>query len=198
MIPHRLIRTVPQQVDSEAERLWQIACDLHPDWEHVTWRDPIKPEAFPITSPYWAECETGAQLADLVRAEDLLHNGGWYIDSDVWCLKPFSNLCALPAVVAWEDFLHIPNAVMGFPPGHPALVEVLDQAIAKRKSGTWIAGVGVTTQVFRKRNDVTVLPPGAFYPVHWKTAHKGLVDWSHEASVNPWAWCIHKYKASWH
>lgn len=198
MIPRRLVRTVPQQVDSEQERLWHIACRLHPEWEHVTWRDPVDPDAFPLTSPYWPECESGAQLADLIRVEDLLHRGGWYIDSDVEMLQPFDTLCNLDGVAAWEDHLHIPNAVLGFRPGHPALQQVIDLAIAKRGQGTWQAGVGVTTQVFRGRTDMTLLPPGAFYPVHWKTAHKGLVDWSYQAQVNPWAYCIHKYKASWH
>lgn len=197
MIPKRLVRTVPEQTTQEAERLWRIACTLHPEWEHVTWRDPINPDAFPITSPYWADCETGAQLADLIRVEDLLHNGGWYIDSDVWMLKPLDDLCGLNGVAAWEDHLHIPNAVLGFPPGHLALRHVLDLAIARRHRGTWLAGVGVTTEVFREAG-ITLLPPGAFYPVDWKTAHKGLVDWSHTAKVNPWAYGIHLYKASWH
>ena len=197
MIPRRLVRTVPETVDPEQERLWHLACRLHPEWEHVTWRDPINPDAFPITSPYWQDCETGAQLADLVRIEDLLHNGGFYIDSDVEMLKPFDTLCNLRGVAGWEDYLYVPNAVMGFTPGHEALREVLDLAIAKRFSGTWIAGVGVTTQVFR-RADMTLLPPGSFYPVHWREAHKGLVNWSEAARMNPWAFCLHRYKASWH
>jgi mannosyltransferase OCH1-like enzyme len=197
VIPRRLVRTVPETVDSEQERLWRVACRLHPEWEHKTWRDPIDPAAFPISSPYWKDCETGAQLADLIRIEDLLHNGGFYIDSDVEMLKPFDSLCNLRGVAGWEDHLYIPNAVLGFTPGHEALREVLDLAIAKRFSGTWIAGVGVTTQVFRSA-DMTLLPPGSFYPVHWKDAHKGLVNWSQAAAMNPWAFCLHRYKASWH
>ena len=198
MIPRRLVRTVPEKVDSEQERLWRVACTLHPDWEHVTWRDPVNPDAFPLTSPYWDECESGAQLADLIRAEDLLHRGGIYIDSDVEMLKPFDTLCGLEGFAGWEDYLYIPNAVMGFRPGHPALTEVVALAIAKRHTGTWHAGVGVTTQVFRSRTDMTLLPPGSFYPVHWKDAHKGLVNWSDAARENPWAFCLHRYKASWH
>ena len=192
------MRTVPQKVDQDAEYLWDVAKRLHPDWEHITWRDPIDPAGFPITSPYWNDCQTGAQLADLVRAEDLYHRGGVYIDADVWCLRPFDSLCRLDGFAAWEDVLHIPNAVLGFTPGHQALQHVLDMAIAKRFSGTWAAGVGVTTQVFRSRDDMTLLPPGSFYPVHWRTAHTGMVNWDDEARTNPWAFCIHKYKASWH
>jgi mannosyltransferase OCH1-like enzyme len=171
---------------------------MHPDWEHVTWRDPVDPCQFPLTSPYWSECETGAQLADLIRAEDLLHRGGVYIDSDVEMLRPFDSLCSLDGFAGWEDEFHIPNAVLGFRPGHPALQHVVAQAIEKRKCGTWIAGVGVTTSVFRGRVDMTLLPPGSFYPVHWRDAHKGLVNWEDAARANPWAFCLHRYKASWH
>ena len=198
MIPRRLVRTVPAHTHPHMEVLWDEACRLHPDWEHVTWRDPVDASSFPFTSPYWADCESGAQLADLIRAEDLLHNGGWYIDSDVQMLRPLDSLCALQGVAAWEDNLHIPNAVLGFAPGHPALQRVIDLAIRRRFQGTWKAGVGVTTEVFRTRDDMTLLPPGAFYPVHWREAHRGFVNWSKVAADNPWAFCIHKYAASWH
>ena len=198
MIPHRLVRTVPANTNRETERLWDIACNLHPDWEHVTWRDPVDRDAFPITSPFWDDCQTGAQLADLIRAEDLLHRGGWYIDSDVWMLQPFDSLCALNGVAAWEDHLHIPNAVLGFTPGHRALQKVLTLGVERRHQGTWIAGVGVTTEVFKGRDDMVLLPPGAFYPVPWQQAHRGLVDWHEVAKRSPWAYCIHQYKASWH
>lgn len=198
MIPHRLIRTVPERSSDEAEQLWQVATALHPTWEHVTLRDPVDRRLFPITSPFWDDVETGAQLADLIRAEELWQRGGWYIDSDVWCLKPFDDLCALEGVAAWEDHLHIPNAVLGFRAGHPALAHVLELAIARRRQGTWVAGVGVTTEVFRDAAGVVLLPPGSFYPVHWKTAHRGLVDWAESARANPWAFAVHKYRASWH
>ena len=198
MIPRRLVRTVPAVTTAETERLWAVATELHPDWEHVTWRDPVDRSAFPLTSPYWDECESGAQLADLIRAEDLLHHGGWYIDSDIWMLRPLDSLCALDGVAAWEDHLYIPNAVLGFRPGHDALRHVVDLAIARRMRGTWLAGVGVTTEVFRNRTDMTLLPPGAFYPVHWRDAHRRMVDWNEEAKMAPFAFAIHKYAASWH
>lgn len=198
MIPKRLVRTVPAAVDPNAEELWQVATTLHPDWQHVTWRDPVDTTMFPITSPYWSDCETGAQLADLIRAEDLYHRGGWYIDSDMWMLKPLDDLCPLGAVAAWEDTKYVPNAVLGFTPNHPALQRVLELAVERRFCGTWNAGVGVTTQVFTSRSDVVLLPPQLFYPVHWREAHRGGVSWIAAAKANPWCYGIHKYAASWH
>ena len=198
MIPKRLVRTVPRETTPHCEILWDQACTMHPDWEHVTWRDPVDRNAFPITSPFWDDCETGAQLADLIRAEDLLHRGGWYIDSDVQMLKPLDSLCGLNGVAGYEDHLFIPNAVLGFTPGHPALQKVVKLAVERRFQGTWKAGVAVTTEVFKSAENMTLLPPGSFYPVHWKKAHRGFVNWAEEAQKNPWAFCLHKYAASWH
>lgn len=199
MIPRRLIRTVPARTDDATESLWSAACALHPGWDHVTLRDPVERSSFPITSPFWDDAETGAQLADLIRAEELWHRGGWYIDSDVLCVKPFDALCALEGVVAWEDADHIPNAVMGFRPGHPALRRVLDLAVERRGWGTWDAGVGVTTEVFSElRADVVVLPPQVFYPVHWRVAHSQAQDWDAVVARSPWVWAVHQYAASWH
>lgn len=197
MIPKRLVRTVPTVTSDDTEHLWDTATALHPGWEHVTHRDPIPTHLFPLTSPFWGDCESGAQLADLVRVEDLWHRGGWYIDSDVWMLRPLDELCVLPAVVAWEDHLHIPNAVLGFPAQHPALARVIELAIDRRHRGTWPAGVGVTSEVFRDRDDVVCLPPQSFYPVRWQDAHRRMVNWSEAAAMNPWSYGIHKFAGSW-
>ena len=197
MIPRRLVRTVPAITDEHTEALWDIACGLHPDWEHVTLRDPVDREQFPLGSPDWDTCETGAQLADLIRAEELLHRGGVYLDSDVLVLRRFDALCGLDGFAAWEDEQHIPNAVLGFAPGHPALAEVLALAVARHSRGTWAAGVGVCTEVFTGRDDMALLPPGSFYPVPWQRAHRGNVNWAQVAADNPWAYAIHQYAGSW-
>lgn len=198
MIPHRLIRTVPADTTAAAERLWHTATELHPRWQHVTLRDPVDRSQFPITSPFWDDTETGAQLADLIRAEELWARGGWYIDSDVLVVKPFDSLCGLDGVAAWEDDRHIPNAIMGFRAGHPALRRVLELAIERRGRGTWEAGVGVTTEVFGEdRDDMVVLPPAVFYPVHWRHCHAQAIDWDAVAERNPWCYAVHQYAHSW-
>src|SRR6476659_4298396 len=113
MIPKRLVRTVPEHTTDEVEAWWEQAKGLHPGWAFDTWRDPIDPRFFPLTSPYWDGCESGAQLADLVRLEDLLLRGGCYIDSDVECYRPFDPLLSVRGFAAWDCPDYIPNAVMG-------------------------------------------------------------------------------------
>ena len=197
MIPKRLIRTVPAVTPTHVEQWWQQACDMHSDWEHVTLRDPIDRTQFPITSPYWDTCESGAQLADLVRAEELFWRGGVYIDSDYECLAPFTALLGLSGFAAWEDNERIPNAVMGFEPAHPALQEVLQLAIQRHNQGTWHAGVGVTTEVFKGRTDMLVLPPPAFYPIHWRVKRRPDRNNAALQSMHPWAFGVHHWAHSW-
>ncbi len=194
-IPRRLIRTVPADTTREAEVNWALACSLHRGWEHVTLRDPVSPARFPLTSHLWVTCESGAQLADLIRLEELYHRGGVYIDSDVVCYRPFDPLLGTEGFAGWDNVEHIPNAILGFRPGHPALKACIDLAIERHDQGTWAAGVGVTTEVFRGRNDMVLLPPGSFYPVFWR--HKDHTDWPSVPIDNPWAYCAHQAAHSW-
>jgi hypothetical protein len=137
-------------------------------------------------------------LADLIRVEDLFWRGGIYIDSDMVVWRPFTPFLGVDGFAAWEDRDHIPNAVLGFAPGHPALTKVIELAIQRHSQGTWEAGVGVTTEVFRGRDDMLLLPPGSFYAVHWRDAHSNPVDVDAVHAGNPWAYGLHMYAASWH
>lgn len=194
-IPKRLVRTVPQSTSVEAEYYWDQACRLHPDWEHVTWRDPIDRQWFPLTSQYWDSCESGAQLSDLIRAEDLFARGGVYIDSDVECYRPFDSLLGLDGFAAYEDPDHICTAVIGFRSGHPALGELIQGGIERHTQGGWLASIGVASEYWPKRNDLTLLPPGSFYPYHYR--HKNWVNLQEVRQDNPWAYCAHHWAFSW-
>lgn len=196
MIPKRLVRVVPQQTSIQVEEWWEGATALHPDWEHLTLREPHEPQDFPITSPYWSDCESGAQLADLVRAEYLYGRGGVYIDSDVEVWRRFDSLLPLGAFAGYEDRRRVCNAVMGFVAGHGALREFLNLAVERRKQGTKKAGVATFSEVVTRAGvDVVLLPPGAFYPIHWsQEMPKDSVVVRNE---NPWAYTLHHWAKSW-
>jgi len=197
VIPPRLIRTVPTETSTQVEVWWQQARDLHPGWDTETWREPVDPADFPLTGHLFATCESGAQKADLIRAERLFWVGGVYLDADVVCLRSFNPLLGVRGFAAFEDADFVPNAVMGFEAGHPAMRRVIELAIQRHDQGTWAAGVGVTTEVFRNDPTVLLLPPNSFYPVDWRTAHKMPIDVAKVAAANPWSYAIHLYHGSW-
>jgi mannosyltransferase OCH1-like enzyme len=204
MIPPRLVRTVPKETTNQVEQYWAAACRMHPDWDHVTWRDPINPASFPMTSPHWHRCESGAQFAGLVRLEALWRWGGIYLDSDVECFRPLDSLLTVPIFACYEDPTIVPDAVLGATAGHPAIGECLRLAIERINSsethwmtgrGSWSTGPGVTTTVLKSRRDVLLLPPGSFFPYHYSA--KATVDMDTVRAENPWAFAAHHWHHSW-
>jgi Glycosyltransferase sugar-binding region containing DXD motif len=201
MIPARLVRTVPEVTTDEQEHLWELACSWHPEWEHVTLRDPLPISDFPYTNATWPLCESGAQKADLIRIEDLYLRGGVYIDSDVEVYRPFTPLLGAHGFAAWEDKYHIPNAVMGFSQFSSVAMRVLMKMIQLIPCDTWSSGVGVTTEVFKRHSDVMLLlPPGSFYPYHYSVKDRmrwGTKQKEYQQALNPWAFCCHHWAHSW-
>jgi hypothetical protein len=197
-IPKILHRTVPERTTPEVERWWDRFGQLHPDWALMTHRDPLIPADWPLTSAKWPVVNSGAQFADLIRLEALLRWGGVYVDSDVEPLQRLDPLLPLMAFAAWEDHRTVPNAVMGAVPNHPAIRECLELALERIPGDTWPAGPGVTTEVLVGRSDVLLLPPGSFYPVHYRDPDR---DRKMRDAVtrkeNPWAFGIHHYAHSW-
>lgn len=197
-IPKILHRVVPAATDDDVEAWWKAFGRLHPDWELMTHRDPLNPAEWPETAHKWADCSTGAQLADLIRLEALLRWGGIYVDSDCEPWRPLDPLVPLSAFAAWEDERTVPNAVMGAVPSHPAIRACLDLALERIPGDVWPAGPGVTTQVLPGRDDVVLFPPGSFYAVHYRDPERDrLMDDPATKKRNPWAFLLHRYAGSW-
>lgn len=192
-IPRRLLRTVPAHVNADVKRWEQELIALHPGWEVCTFDEPLDPADFPITGPLWPRCANGAQKAGLIRLESLVTCGGVYVDSDVQPVRSFEPLLHLPAFAAWEDEHCIPDAVLGAEAHHPAFEVMLGEAMQGVLAGedAWTTGPGVTTRNLPGRDDVLVLPPGAFYPYHY------LQKRTPDANDGPWVFARHHWHGSW-
>lgn len=194
-IPRILHRTVPVVTSDETERFWYNAKPLLPGWTFYDWREPLDPADFPETSDLWPKCTSGAQKAGLIRLEVLHRWGGVYIDSDVELYRSLEPLLALEGFAAWEDVRCCPDAVLGFRAGHPALKIMLEKArsAVMGKQGAWKSGPGVTTSTLPGREDVLLLPPGTFYPYHYKEKHRREEDHASQ----PWTFGAHHWAHSW-
>jgi mannosyltransferase OCH1-like enzyme len=192
-IPTTLHRVVPADTPQQAEDWWSEWGRLHPGWRLLTWRDPIDPNDFPISSPHWP-AEPGARLADLVRLEALLTHGGIYVDMDMQPFRPLDPLLDLQAFAAWEDTRTVPNAILGARPGHPAIRECLALCIQRQRGNVWDAGPGVTTQVLQNRADVLLLPPHMFYAVHYNDPQRDTLMYGKPSA---WEYARHHYWMSW-
>lgn len=194
VIPRLIFRSVPEETSEQVERFWAGIGALHVGWKLITYRDPIDPAQFPISSPHWDRCTSGAQRAGLIRLEGLLNHGGIWLDSDVELYRTLDSLLYLSAFAGWEDAKVVPDAVLGAVPGHPAIARCLELAIEVLDQGPWASGPGVTTATLPGRSDVLLLPPGSFYTIHYTERHK-LGDAQNLAG--PWSFGQHYWEGSW-
>lgn len=196
-IPPRLVRTVPRETTQQVEDYWNGACAFHPQWEHVTLRDPLDPEDYPNTAPVWDRCTSGAQFAGLVRLEAIWARGGIYVDSDLEILRPLDPLLAPPFWATWEDEQTIPDFVFGAEAKHPitgALMQAAVEAV-RHGEGAWGSGPGVFTTLLIGRSDALLLAPGSFAPIHYTA--KMDADWTGLRARFPYAYGAHHWHHSW-
>lgn len=193
-IPRILHRVVPATTSPEVEGYWKRFQALNPGWEYLTHRDPLKASEWPLSSPGWGSCTSGAQLAGLVRLEALYRWGGVYVDSDCEPYRSLEPLLGARAFAAWEDERTVPDAVIGAEPEHPVILACLKLALERVTKGAWESGPGVTTELLPGRSDVLLLPPGSFYPYHW--ANKNLRRDPHWKRL-PWVFMAHHWAGSW-
>ena len=178
------------------EEWWTEAQVLHAGWVCRTYREPIDPADWPLTGDLFDRCQNGAQKAGLIRLEALYRDGGIYLDSDVKVFRSLDPLRMCDGFAGWEDETTVPDAVLGFRAGHPAVEAMLAKARACIEGGgdAWHSGPGVTTETLPNRPDVLVLPPGALYPFHYLEKHRGGEV---NAKPPPWAFVAHQWHGSW-
>jgi inositol phosphorylceramide mannosyltransferase catalytic subunit len=156
----------PLPAQQEAwRRTWR---DHHPGWKLKIWGDDDLARSF--TRPEVHErLRHPAERSDILRFEVLRLEGGVYVDTDFECLRPIDELLA-----GVEFFLadlkpgRTNNAVIGSVPGYPLIDEVLAGMRPtsiygedpKRGTGPHL----VDALVAGRRREITVFPPGIFYP----------------------------------
>ncbi|OEL35438.1 hypothetical protein BAE44_0003545 [Dichanthelium oligosanthes] len=136
-------------------------------WLGAVQRGGVSPGSVPL----------GQNLSNLLRLALLYRYGGVYIDADIVVLRPFSGLRNAIGAQAVDEatggWRRLNNAVMVFDRAHPLLREFIAEFAAAFDGNKWgHNGPYLVSRVaarLRQRPgfDVTVLPPRAFYPVHW-------------------------------
>lgn len=211
-IPRRLITTMPSRAPIETAERWERAMEHNSDWEHVRLdcdrqrpTDHLDESDFPLMSHLWSSVRSGAQLADIVRVEELFLRGGVYIDADLEVLGSLDYLAGdrLPWVPE-EDNSETPdisNFALGFPPRHPAVGMLMEIMMERLPGPTWWSGPGALRVAMRGRSDVAFLAPHLLCPVNWKDVPRlsEIHDWSPSAlrEAFPHSLGVHLYEGSW-
>lgn len=114
-----------------------------------------------------------AHRADVVRLRALHEHGGVYLDSDVWCLKPFADLDAPGFWMGRQgDSYGLCNATMGGKRRAPFVKRWLASYATFRSTGRdkfWDEhSVRVPLQLANENpNELTIYPPGYFFAPLW-------------------------------
>lgn len=110
------------RIPKQANDYWEKFRALHPDWNFVTWSDPIRAEDFEL-GRLFSSCKHPAQLADLMRIEIVHRHGGIYVDIDVEPIRSFDPLRDY-------DFFVVGCELFGGTPSHAATRALMDQLLS--------------------------------------------------------------------
>ena len=118
--------------------------------------------------------ESPSAFSNIFRYKLLLEQGGWWVDTDVFCLSETLPQCKF----AWaeEDPGQVNGAILKFPKADPACRKLLAGAIDKAKHLTAWGQLGpdLLTETLKNKNTVRVDHFGnqeQFYPIHWLQPH---------------------------
>jgi mannosyltransferase OCH1-like enzyme len=186
VIPKILHRCVPEVVPDRYAEFWDRFCAMHPDWQHVTWQDPLNPDDWELGFLF-DRCTAGAQLAGLVRLEVVWRFGGVYVDMDLEPLKPFDPLLEHKCFFGTEGGGILTDAVFGAEKSHLGIRQCIDRF----RDGFWhpnpsVTGPRHTTVVLGGRPDVTVLPQEAFFPYLWTEPERANEEFPNSYAVHRW------------
>ncbi|HDZ19932.1 hypothetical protein LCGC14_0095110 [marine sediment metagenome] len=176
----------------------------HRTWEFRLWTERDLPE-MPRLGPYFHAAEAYAVKADMVRLEAVFACGGVYVDTDVECLQPIDDLlagCRCFAACEYDAATYglsgpsgIGNDIFGAAPGHPAILDVIQQVPNVFNLANPLAhGPGLFRHVMHARPDVRIFEKDIFHPLLPHQARSG--DRVAGAQF-PGAYAVHWFNLSW-
>lgn len=110
-------------------------------------------------------------FANQFRWKLLFDRGGWWVDTDIVCLRP--DLPETDLFFAWEDEQRINCAVMRFPARHIVTARCLTYAERLGPRLSWWGQTGpraLTTNLIAASLQGRATPPSLVYPVHYREA----------------------------
>ncbi len=176
-------------------KVWQRTwLDMNPGWELKFWTS--KPP-MPLLGDLYDCTDIPAVKADLARLEIIYQFGGVWIDTDMECLKPVSELfagCSCFGCIEYDPELYglpgpsgVNNCMFGAEPGHRAIEALIRATDASESRLEPLGGPRVFRDVMHRRTDVRLFEQGIFMPfVPGQTG-----------DIPETAYAIHHFEGSW-
>ena len=97
-------------------------------------------EHYPRFLPLYDGCERPVEKADLLRYMLVHYYGGFYADMDTSCVRSLEplrhNMCVIGPEHPFEKSQYL-QWFFGAAPGHPLMLEVLEEALRRHQGGEW-------------------------------------------------------------
>jgi mannosyltransferase OCH1-like enzyme len=173
-------------------QMMQTWKEHHPTWEVKLWT-----EAPPLVNQdLWDNAEKISPKApeqfrsDVARYEILYQHGGIWADADFVCQRPFDAL-ARGIFAGQETRQWLNNALIGSPPGHEMLLELIARLPTNVERSNPSAGNTVKSgpQFFTpiaRRHKITEYPQRYFYPYRYNQLERGAEAFPDSYSVHHW------------
>jgi hypothetical protein len=136
-----------------------------------------------------------AAFSDLFRYKLLLDEGGWWVDADVFCLKPFDF--AAPYVFGAEE-KPVASGIIKMPRGC-SLAEMCYESARRVDPGTitWNELVNILERSVRDLDLMSfVLPKETFSPIVWRDVPDHVRGIKHFVP-SPRSYAVHLYNEMW-
>jgi hypothetical protein len=205
---------------------WDLSKLINSEWTHLTHNyDNI--DEFPITKDFWDLSPSYSFKSDMIRLEALYNLGGFYIDTDIFMIKPFDDLINTNSVIVANERDGDPavfgSAVIASPPKNLNILNTIYKFLEYAKndaknpkkgpfSHRWDAFLPrmITDLALSSDDDsVTKKPKECFYPVPWwdgddaksPKIYKDESAFSYidrvSSFITPETYCVHGWAGTW-
>ncbi len=162
------------EMPHEQERFGNTFAEHHPGWSMKLWTEEDLAD-IGIDATEREQCDTCADLWNLVRYEVLHRHGGIYVDTDVECMKPLTPLLrGLDAFAVLEAPGIVGTAILGAVAGHPAFARacrLARQVVSSDVREDDATGASFLSLLFEQETGVAILEGRRFYS-HVRDGHE--------------------------
>lgn len=160
----------------------------------------LLPASHIIDEAYVKKFRFVAQLADWFRYNMLLAKGGWWVDLDTVCLKPFDFPEPIVLSRADEPTLIVPNSPMKAPAGSDFLKWLIQEAGRKTWKAMEWSEIGPTLMTKAvKEFKIGLQPPIVFNPIPPGREREGIMKFIDPKGfpIDPATYAVHLHHSRW-
>lgn len=191
-IPKRIIQCWFGERPEDIRQMMLTVSQHHPDWEILVFHEDNIKDLGLNFADLMDKCQNFASVSNVVRLHAVHVFGGYWIDSDVKCLKPLDPLLGYKATACFQDAEErLCNAVFSAEPGHPWIKWQLERKELLLDAD---AAKSVYLMTEAPRDGLIILPQEFYYPFGFENPPKDRTPPDESYTDHFWkgSWSVQK------